>query len=447
MKKIFWMGLMLSVLLIPSKAQDSTLITNPHVSNRGQLTLNTEDNKFSWRFDTRLFLDAATYSSSQDLSGMTYAGDEFCFSNGASPRRVRFAVKANFDRKWFGEMDIDLNYNEVDLKDLYVGYNINNNMFVKIGNIKEPLTMSNNTSPRYLPFMERAMVVDALAPNRSLGVSYTYFSRHLFGSAGFFGQSIHDQDLRDANRGDDGYAGTARIAYIPINSKTQTLHIGLGGTYRTPSNSETYGNGDREVQFKTMPESYVNRMRFIDVHIENVNHYTVTGAELAYRYNRLLVQGEYLFTTVSRYMYDSDEVKHGLKDATFDGWYAEALYEIWGDHRHYNEERGSFRSGKNHGKKGTLEAGVRYSYLNMNDFHEADDPDYWITGGKSNITTTQVNWSPNNNLTFSVSYSWVNNDKWADADGDIENNGEALYKSLSDGLDFNTLQFRVMAIF
>ncbi len=435
---------MFFVLLVLGKAQDSTLVTTPHVSNRGQLTLNTEDNKFSWRFDTRLFIDAASYSTNEDLSQMTYGSSDFNFSNGISTRRVRFAVKANFDRNWNGEMDVDFNYNEVDLKDLYVGYSIGNNMLVKLGNFKEPFSLSNNTSSRYLPFMERPMAIDAFSPNRSLGASYTYFSRHLYASAGLFGQSIHDQDAKTANRGNDGYAGTARIAYIPINSQTQTLHLGVCGTYRTPNSN---GSDDRSVEFRSMPESYVNRMRFVSATISNVDYYTVTGAELAYRYNRLLVQGEYLFTTVSRYMYDSSNEKQGLKDATFDGWYVAALYDIWGDYRHYDEEKASFRSGKQQSKKGTLEAGLRYSYINMNDFHESDEPLYWVTGGKSNVVTAQVNWAPNNNLKFSLSYSLVNNDKWANADDKIQNNGEELYKSLSDGLDFNTLQFRVTAVF
>lgn len=426
------------------KAQDSTRILTPSVTDRGRLNLATEDSRFTWKFDTRVYLDAAAYSSEQTLADLTYSGSAFRFSNGVSPRKIRFGVKTTFDKNWMGEFDVDFVYNEIEVKDLFVGYNFNDHLRFKIGNFKEPFSLENNTSSRYLQFMERAMVVNAFSPDRSLGTSLTYYSNHLYAAGGVFGQTI-DLGQKTANRGNDGYAGTARVALIPINAKRQTLHVGVSATYRTPSSNST---DDRSVEFRTMPESYVNRMRFVDATISNVNHHSVVAAELAYRYNKFLFQGEYFLTTVSRYKYDSAKSKVNLKDAQFDGWYANATYQIWGGNKHYEESKASFESGKVAGKKGSLDLGLRYSYINMNDFHETSSSQYWITGGKSKIATAQINWAPNNNVKFSASYSLVDNDKWADADGKIKcATGQELNEGLAGGLDFNIIQLRMTGLF
>ena len=49
-----------------------------------------------------------------------------------------------------------------------------------------------------------------------------------------------------------------------------TIHVGGYFNYQTPSGS---GLEDKTVLFRTFPESRVDRRRFVQAEIPNVNHY------------------------------------------------------------------------------------------------------------------------------------------------------------------------------
>ena len=98
-----------------------------------------------------------------------------------SIRRARFGVKATLYKKWFAELDLDFAYNEVEIKDMYLGYKFNNHFFVKAGNFKVPMSMERTTSSKYLMASERPMAVEAFADGRRLGLAGTGLGKTLVG--------------------------------------------------------------------------------------------------------------------------------------------------------------------------------------------------------------------------------------------------------------------------
>ncbi len=407
------------------------------------MVFSTADGRFSWWLDTRLYLDAACYLSPANTDLVSSGTDNFRFSNGINPRRIRFAVKANMNKNWFAEWDVDLAYNEVEVKDLYAGYRIGNQMYLKAGHFKEPMSMDRTTSSKYLSFMERPNVVEAFAAGRSLGLSWTGYNRHWWASGGVFGQTI-DIDQKDENRGNDGVAATARLAWFPVNDGSYTLHFGGYTTIRTP---DANGSEHRSVGFRTFPESRVDRRRFITATVLNVDYFWISGAEFAFKYKKLVFESEYIFNTIKRYTLSTSGVKSVLQNAEFNGFYLSGSYVVWGASRDYSVSEAEFSGGETPtDKKGTLEVAFRYSYLNMNDFHESS-PAYWITGGKSTVYTAAINWIPIKNIQLSLNYSFVDHDKWANAGGTLQYDGKEFYQSMPNGLDVNVLQCRIMALF
>ena len=271
----------------------------------GKLTFETRDRAFRLWFDNRIYVDAAAYLPSEDVSGLMskptkdleYDDGAFRFSNGMSIRRARFAVKATLYEKWFGELDLDFAYNEVELKDMFIGYRFSDRVSVKVGHFKEPMSMERLTSSKYLINMERPMAVEAFAGGRRLGAAATAWGNHWWVSGGIFGRQV-DIIQKEKNRGGDGYGFTARVAFSPLADRDLTLHIGGYGTWRVP---EMSGKTERFVEFRTFPESRTDRRRFVRAEIFNVKSYYTVGAELAFRWRKLLVYGEYIFTELSRY--------------------------------------------------------------------------------------------------------------------------------------------------
>lgn len=413
----------------------------------GKLHFASKNDKFKLWFDNRIFVDAAIYSPYSDIDDLSskpnkdLATDDgqFRFDNGVAIRHARFGLKASLYEKWFAELDLDFAYNEVEIKDMYLGYQFNPHWSVKVGNFKEPMSMERLTSSKYLTQLERPMPVEAFASGRRLGAAFTGWGNHWWVSAGVFGREV-DIIQKEKNRGSDGIGVTGRVAFSPINKKDFTLHLGAYGSWRRP---DLTGTKDRTVEFRTFPESRVDRRRFIRTEIKNVKDYGTVGFECGLRYDKALLYGEYLFTSLSRYKYDHGE-KVGLKNATFNGWYVTGSYMIIGGQRKYAPDDAEFGPMDVKRKGGNLEVSARVSTINLNDFH---DPSEAILGGKGYNYTAAINWYPVRNIMIGFNYTYANNDKYADDKGHITSSGLPLSKALTKGLDFGIYQMRFMVSF
>ena len=265
------------------------------------------------------------------------------------------------------------------------------------------------------------------------------WGRHWWASAGVFGREVSIIQ-KEKNRGSDGYGFSGRVAFSPILRDDWTLHIGGYASWRTPDGA---GTTDRMVEFRTFPESRVDRRRFVRAEIDNVNDYATFGLELAARWNKLLLYGEYLYTTLSRYAWEGEQ-KVALRNAVFNGWYATASYMILGQNRRYAPEDAEFGPMDVRRRGGNLEVAARVSTVNLTDFH---DPAAVITGGEAFNYTASLNWYPRRNVLVGLNYTYVDNDKYADDKGHVTFGGRPLSQSLKNGIDFSIFQMRLMVSF
>ena len=428
------------------------LIKDKEVSARvyfkdGKVNMSTKDKKFHIWLDNRIYTDASFYFPTESVDGLVSKQNKdleeddgvFRFSNGVSIRRARFAIKAEFYEKWFAEFDIDFAYNEVEIQDMFLGYRFNDHLSIQAGHFKEPMSLERVTSSRYIVANERPMPVEALAGGRRLGVAATWWGKYWWVSGGVFGQQV-DILQKERNRGSDGYGFTGRVAVPVINNDDMTLHIGGYASWRRP---DAAGEEDRMALFRTFPESRTDRRRFLQAEVGNVNHYATYGAELAFRWNKLLMYGEYLFTDLSRYK-KSGEIREPLKNAEFMGWYATASWMLIGRQRRYNPQDAEFGGVKVNRKGGSLELNARVSHLDLNDFHNPSSP---ITGGSAYSYSVNLNWYPVSNILIGLNYLFMNNDKYADSKGQITVGNQPLSVARPDGIDFHVLQLRAMVSF
>lgn len=413
----------------------------------GKLHFAGKDNKFKLWFDNRIYVDAAYYTPYSDIDGLRSKANkdletddgQFRFSNGVSIRHARFGIKSTLWDRWFAELDIDFAYNEVELKDIYIGYKFNDNWQIKAGQFKEPMSMERLTSSKYLTMLERPMPVEAFAGGRRLGASVTGWGNRWWVSAGLFSRSV-DIIQKEKNRGDDGIGVTARAVCSPVNRNDFTVHIGAYGTFRKP---DMTGTKDRTVEFRTFPEGRVDRRRFIRTEINNVRHYGTVGLELGLRCDKALLYGEYIYTRLSRYRYEGEQ-RVNLKDCDFNGWYVTGSYMILGQQRRYAPDDAEFGPMSVNRKAGNLEIAARVSSIDLNDFHDAAQA---VLGGQGYNYTVSLNWYPVRNICLGLNYTYVNNDKYADDKGHITKGGKPLSEAMPNGLDFGIWQMRFMVSF
>lgn len=101
--------------------------------------------------------------------------------------------------------------------------------------------MEQTTSSRYLPFMERPMVVQTFAPSRHLGIQAEYAKHWWRASFGVFFQAIDNLEtstfVADNNKDygrNQGMSYTGKVNFMPFSDdRTMGLHFGIAGSYRT----------------------------------------------------------------------------------------------------------------------------------------------------------------------------------------------------------------------
>ena len=245
----------------------------------GILVFQNKNQNYKMWFDVRVQGDAAVFFGYD--KNLTQIG------NGMNIRRARFAVKAQLDKNWYGELDTDWTSGTPEIKDAYIGFTGVKGLEIKVGNFKENFSIQRNTTSRYLQFMERPMVT-YLAPSRHLGINVKYSMPALWVSAGAFGPALEDAEthaaIEDGNKDyglNCGMSYTGKIVYRPLHKmKDASLHIGAAVSYRNPKTSST--DGYNAVRYSTRNTTSVNRKKFLDTDaIKYLDHELAWTAELA----------------------------------------------------------------------------------------------------------------------------------------------------------------------
>lgn len=401
----------------------------------GILVLESKDKNYKVWFDTRVQVDGAVFL------GDTYNE----IGNGVSIRRARFAMKADINKNWYGEIDLDFSNSEIELKDAYLKYDFLNGLELKAGNFKEGFSMESTTTSRYLTFMERANVVSTFAPSRHIGFAANYQKKWFLAIGGIHFQDIGGVEERtfskDNNKDygmDEGYSFTGKIVGMPFyNNPKYGIHIGAAASYRTPLSSEEVIGAMR---YSTRSLTSINRKKYLDTDdITDVHHTLLGGFELAGYYRNFRVQGEYILADVHR--------RNDLETEKFNGFYVFGSCMLFGGQYRYNTGEGEFTQPGRGKKWGDIELAFRYDYMDLNSRPEG------IMGGAGENYTFGLNYHVNDNVKIMLNYAYLNHDRYAngkgklyvgyDASGNLTTNPKDVVAANGDaGEDFSMISIR-----
>lgn len=256
---------------------------------------------------------------------------------------------------------------------------------VRIGHYKEPFSLEQLTSARFVTFMERSLA-DVFVPARNMGVMAINHAedQRITWAVGAF-RTMGD---RPPFRSDDdgGSAVTARLTWLPwydeATAGQELLHLGISYSFRDFD--------DPNQRVRQRPETSVGP-RVVDTHtITNLVDVNLLGPEVAWVYGPFSVQSEWIAGFYNR--------GAGLANPTFHGLYVNASLFLTGEHRAYNRSTGAFdrvkplenffrirdEDGCIVTGKGAWEIAYRFSYLDLNDAG--------IAGGIASDHTFGLNW-------------------------------------------------------
>lgn len=353
---------------VEKKLAEATKPSDVEVTIDKGINIKTRDEKFTTKIGGRVQADAAAYGGQPDM------GD------GTEIRRARLYLQGTMYKDWGYKLQYDfIDTGSAGIKDAYLTYTGFDNLELKAGNFKDPFSLQEQTSSKFISFMERGLP-SAFAAGRHIGVMASTAHKHWTLAGGLFGDTVSSKGGED----DEGWGMGTRATWAPINNKAEVVHLGLGLNYR-----ET--GGTNSTRFRQQAESHLSGINIVDTAvIDAVNDLYKVGAEVATVQGPFSAQAEYITTSVSR---DSGS------DLDFDGWYAQAGYFLTGESRNYkNGKFGGITPKANVGEGGigAWELALRYSTVDLSD---AD-----IDGGEADSVTLGLNWFPTPTLRFSANY-------------------------------------------
>ena len=423
---------------------------------------NKEANYKMW-FDIRVQADAAVYFGAPDFCAKEIDGkwNTSHIGNGMNLRRTRFAVKAQLDKNWYGELDTDWTSGTPELKDAYVAFTGVEGLEIKAGNFKENFSIQRNTTSRYLMFMERAMVT-YLAPSRHLGINARYSKDWFWASAGVFGpelSSAEEQTYMEDNNKDYGYneglSYTGKLVFRPLyKSTTSSLHIGGAVSYREPKATST--DGYAIGRFSSRNSTSINRKKYLDTDdVKGLDHELAWTVELAGHWKQLRYETAY----IARGMY-LDQAVNPLPTQWAEGWYAQASWLLFGGKQSYDASGAKYSRTTSEHKWGNLEVAFRYEYADFNTgkLFSNKIADTNIFGGSGEAYTVGLNYYPNKNVKIVLNWQYNNNDRYANAKGksyvgyDLEgkptkNPDKVVAPTGKGGVDYQMLAVRFQVAF
>jgi phosphate-selective porin OprO/OprP len=354
------------------------------------LNFTTQNGDFKLKIGGRLMND--WFWSSEDDAIKANVGEQ---EDGVEFRRARLYFSGLIYENVEYKLQLDFEGGDADFKDAYLGLTDFPLGKLRIGHFKEPFSLEELTSSKYITFLERALP-NTFSPSRNTGVMLHNVASDERMTAAF--GVFRDTDNYGEDSGDDGgYNVTGRITALPIyeNKGASLLHIGAAYSFRNPDDSLSYD---------ASPEAHLAR-DFVDTGTFASDRVDLLGLEGAWVDGPLSVQGEYI-------MADADRITGSC--VGFDGYYVQASYFLTGEHRSYKTSEAAFsrvKPKKNYsysGGPGAWEIKARYSELDLNDDN--------ITGGELNNVTAGLNWYLNPNTKIMWDYVHADKDTVGQAD-------------------------------
>lgn len=353
------------------------------------LNFDSQDGNFKLKIGGRLQND--WFWSSEDSAIKSNVGEQ---EDGVEFRRARIYFSGLIYDNVEYKLQFDFEGGTAHFKDAYLALTDFPLGTLQMGHFKEPFSLEELTSSKYITFLERALP-NVFAPSRNTGfmLHHVASDERMTAAVGLF----RDTDDYGDSTDDGGYNVTGRITALPIyeNKGASLLHLGAAYSYRNPDDS---------LQYHQRPEAHLADY-FVDTGIFTSDQVDLLDLEAAWVNGPLSVQGEYMRA-------DADIM--GGSDVMFDGYYVQASYFLTGEHRNYKTSEAAFsriKPRKNYSYKGgcgAWEVATRYSELDLNDGG--------INGGELDNITAGLNWYLNPNTRIMWDYVHADKDRIGQAD-------------------------------
>ena len=350
--------------------------------------------KYVSEFGGRIMADWTFNTSQSDNYNDQLGADA---EDGFEFRRLRLYAEGEVAEDISYKTQLDFAGNDVSIKSVYLNFDdVGPLPYVKVGNFKEPFSIEEQTSSKYITFMSRTALTDALSQARQPGIQTGYHSadEKLNFTVGAFNPQ---NDTQASTNGGWDLSGRLTSPVLYQNGGEQLVHLGAAYSLR--------GEADESVDIDLEPEVHKGDPEMLEVSIPNVENSTVTGLELATVFGPTSFQAEWANQSVDQ--------KSG-SSVDLDSYYAMASYILTGERRPYDPAAGDFgridvQNPYRDGGMGALEVAARFS---STDFTDAKGVSTFTSNpagademaGQMDVLTLGTNWYPSAHSKLMLNY-------------------------------------------
>ena len=360
----------------------------------------TDDKDLQFRIGGRYQEDFSAASTSPRIRST--ATTPLVGADGIDSRRAFFEAYLTLKNGISVAFQYDFANATQPIQDGVVSYHApNTNVIYTIGNFKEPFSLNQLISDNNTLFTERSLM-DGFAPARNFGGAIATYGDKWTATGGVYAGNANNTLT------DNGFAGTARVTYAPILEKTQLLHFGVAGSYRSLDGSGSTG------ALSSRPEDFLERALVTTGALNNADAIERINGEALYQFANLRLQGEYTYVNVTS--------TNGSGDRSFQGGYVEGGWVINGAGRPYRvaapygSEMAVLQGVQvedpqrvSNGGIGVWEFGARYSAIDLNNNRNNALALNRVRGGSEQDVTAGLNWYPDRNIRMMADYvhGWI----------------------------------------
>lgn len=389
----------------------------------------TKDGNFSMSLNGRI-QPASQYNFVNDPDPAFGSNTANELNSGMNIRRARLGVEGTFYRIWDYKFEFDFSRGNGSvgsgITDAFVRLNHTDALSYKIGSFKEPFSLEEAASNRFLTFIERHMSVNSFVDNPNtyktgIGANYAVtrfqtglaFQTEPIGawSAASTSVNANGNQSRNNGSGDTGWQGIGRISGRPwMEDETKFLHVGISAghtavntQYRADGTmvGEGSNGGGGGMSFFAFPGTNVDRSNILntgnlstgalnDPNRREISSYDRYGAEAWFVHGPFSAQAEFLRTNINGVGYDGEHLT---------GYYGFVSYFLTGESKAYHVRNGAanrIRPNRpfqwNGSGWGAFELAAGYDYIDMNSGV--------IRGGQADMVRFGFNWYPHSNVKF-----------------------------------------------
>lgn len=317
------------------------------------------------------------------------------YDDGMDTRRLRLGIAAKIGEDW--EFKFEHDFKSKATTDMFLKYK-GWGPTVTVGQFYGALGMEEQTSSRWISYMERSMATNAFAApfsrRQGVGISGNFADHFMYAGAVQFDtiDSAEETDstasFTSGNQGSDPVVYSATFGWAPLNKETdKQLFLGLALGLQDVDDSEATG-----VRFSSRAALRIDGTpSIIDTGSIAADDFLVVNPQLAFIHGPFSASAEYFDVSVS---------PAAGSDRDYDAWYVEGSWFLTGESRVFKWKDGKFD--RPNISKNAWELALRVANADVGDGASTAPNSGASKAGESDEVTFAVNYYPNRTYKFSL---------------------------------------------